>query len=330
MRKAGKTFATSSKHYPSVLRVQMDIAHATRESQPARGKVMRILKGIDELIALKEKGDGWANGVAIGYIKFKARAEVEDGVNYLEYQRDLLLKDATSKMFHTMFFFVNRITAIQPEEEVFNKMIKFYENHTDTHNCPHLFVERTDRLSRQTKLFFRAQNLISENELVIHYVKEGYIQSSNDRPDDDLVNGIRKIMKDFYMDDVSERIKKGKKEKAMSGTFPALAPVGYTNVTLPDGKKVIAPDSHTAPLIKKMFKWLVDENKGQTEIYNLATQSGLVNPRTNKPLSRRTINRILRNPIYAGHINWGGERYDGAHEPLVSIEKFDKAQRRLS
>jgi site-specific DNA recombinase len=38
------------------------------------------------------------------------------------------------------------------------------------------------------------------------------------------------------------------------------------------------------------------------------------------------VRQILKNPVYIGKIKYGGELYDGHHEPIIDQETFDKAQ----
>ena len=42
-----------------------------------------------------------------------------------------------------------------------------------------------------------------------------------------------------------------------------------------------------------------------------------------------SIYKILSNPFYAGVILWGGQTYPGKHEPVVSIDEFERIQPRL-
>jgi site-specific DNA recombinase len=52
---------------------------------------------------------------------------------------------------------------------------------------------------------------------------------------------------------LSEETRKGMLEKAEQGIWPSFAPLGYRNLDGPDGKKIIAPDPHVAPIISKLF-----------------------------------------------------------------------------
>ena len=44
------------------------------------------------------------------------------------------------------------------------------------------------------------------------------------------------------------------------------------------------------------------------------------------PLSKSTVERILKNPFYTGVFDWKGRTYEGDHPPLVSSELFRRTQ----
>ena len=60
------------------------------------------------------------------------------------------------------------------------------------------------------------------------------------------MHGIKVLMAKNYIDNLSEEARKGMQEKAEQGIWPSFAPLGYVNVTLPDGKKGIEPDARIA------------------------------------------------------------------------------------
>ena len=47
-------------------------------------------------------------------------------------------------------------------------------------------------------------------------------------------------------------------------------------------------------------------------------------------LTRSVIRRVLKNPFYAGRVVWGGEEYEGVHQPLVSLDTWQRVQDHIS
>ena len=51
------------------------------------------------------------------------------------------------------------------------------------------------------------------------------------------------------IDNLSEEARKGQREKAEQGIWPTKTPLGYLNLTGPDGRKVIAVYPEVAPIV---------------------------------------------------------------------------------
>jgi site-specific DNA recombinase len=104
-------------------------------------------------------------------------------------------------------------------------------------------------------------------------------------------------------------------------------PLGYRNVTGADGKKVIAVDPDIAALISKLF-----ELNG-TRLASMRSRrspkrraAGLVYRKSGSPVPTSTVHSILRNRLYTGDFEWSGKLHHGHHEPLVSVELWDRVQ----
>ena len=126
----------------------------------------------------------------------------------------------------------------------------------------------------------------------------------------------------YYVDNLSENTKRGIREKLRLGEYPGFAPVGYLN----DGKGKIAIDEATAPLVSKLYALCAKGRHTLDELKKLATASGLVSKRSKKPLAISNVHRILINAFYYGVFFYKGELFQGAHEPIITKELFDKVQ----
>ena len=90
---------------------------------------------------------------------------------------------------------------------------------------PVLLVEKTDRLYRNIKDWVT----IGDLDLEVHLVKEGVILSEDSRSSEKFMHGIRVLMAKNYIDNLSEEVRKGMREKAEQGHWPTVAHVGYVN-----------------------------------------------------------------------------------------------------
>jgi site-specific DNA recombinase len=72
---------------------------------------------------------------------------------------------------------------------------------------------------------------VGDLELEVHLVKEGVILSEDSRSSEKFMHGIRVLMAKNYIDNLSEEVRKGMREKAEQGHWPTVAHIGYMNNT---------------------------------------------------------------------------------------------------
>lgn len=122
---------------------------------------------------------------------------------------------------------------------------------------------------------------------------------------------------------IKQGIHKAKKE----GRYMGRAPIGYLNISLPDGTKTIVPREPEATLIKKAFEEF-DENTSVRSYYKIVLKTGL-------KCSLNAFLNILQNPVYCGKIkvsSLDGKtilEVHGIHNPLISVELFNDVQSRI-
>jgi site-specific DNA recombinase len=185
-----------------------------------------------------------------------------------------------------------------------------------------LLVEKTDRLYRNLKDWVTLDDL----DVEMHFPKEGVVLSRESRSSEKFMHGIKVLMAKNYIDNLSEEARKGMQEKAEQGIWPTKAPLGYRNITGPDGKKVIAADPAVAPIIAKLFEWYAGGQISLKEAARQAQSAGLVYPRSGAKVPVSTIHTILRNRLYTGQFDWKGRIINGKHEPLVTSDLWERVQ----
>ncbi len=185
-----------------------------------------------------------------------------------------------------------------------------------------LLAEKTDRLYRNLKDWVTIDDL----DLEIHLSKEGVVLSRDSRSSEKFMHGIKVLMAKNYIDNLSEEARKGQLEKAAQGHWPTRAPMGCRNITGKDGKKAIEPDPEVAPIIAKLFRWYATGESSLKDVTRMARTEGLVYRKSGNRVPVSTVHSILRNRIYTGEFDWKGQRYPGQHEPLVSIDLWERVQ----
>jgi DNA invertase Pin-like site-specific DNA recombinase len=122
----------------------------------------------------------------------------------------------------------------------------------------------------------------------------------------------------------SQNVSNGIRRAKLMGRYPNKAPIGFLNVTLIDGKKTIVPKEPEAEIIKWAFNQAAMNDHKISEINRIANDKGLI-------CSRSYFFRVLRNPVYCGHIliklnSNENQIIQGLHEPLISESLFYQVQ----
>ena len=124
------------------------------------------------------------------------------------------------------------------------------------------------------------------------------------------------------MDNLTENIQRGIRQKLRRGEYPDKAPVGYLNEPK---LRTIVIDEATAPIVRRMFEACATGKYTMRQLQELVTGWGL---RTcfGNPIALSWFPKLLANPFYIGQFRFTGELYDGSHPPLISRDLFDRVQ----
>jgi site-specific DNA recombinase len=160
----------------------------------------------------------------------------------------------------------------------------------------------------------------------MHFPKEGVVISRESRSSEKFMHGIKVLMAKNYIDNLSEEARKGQQEKAEQGIWPTKTPLGYRNITGPDGKKIIAADPEVAPIIARLFEWYATGQLSLKEAAKKAQAASLVYRKSGAKVPVSTVHNILRCRLYTGMFNWKGKLIQGKHQPLISTELWERVQ----
>ncbi len=255
---------------------------------------------------------------AVLYARVSSKEQDREGFS-IDAQLKLLRTYAADNEMRIVEEFVDVETAKAAGRTHFNQMIAYIRRHPaiDT-----ILVEKTDRLYRN----LRDWVTLDEFDIDVHLVKEGVVLSPDSKSSEKFMHGIKVLMAKNYIDNLSEESRKGMLEKAEQGIWPSMAPLGYRNVMGPHGKKIIEIDPDTAPGVTRLFEWYATGRYSLKEAGKKARAIGMAYRKSGKPLGVSTVHKILRSRIYTGEFEWAGRRYQGSHEPLVSMDLWEKVQ----
>jgi len=144
-------------------------------------------------------------------------------------------------------------------------------------------------------------------------------------------------MANQFSRDLSVNVKRGQRTKASMGIPHGLATIGFKNDrTEEKGNRKWLVDEKRLPIIKEIFKTYLTGKYSGNQMYELAIRAGLTTPKHKhsggKPITRSRIYKILKDTIYAGFFQYGGERYElNKNLPrIITEEEHYKVLRVLS
>ena len=151
-----------------------------------------------------------------------------------------------------------------------------------------------------------------------------------------IMESMIEAMDEYYSINLAEDVKRGMEEKHRRGELQSTPAFGYTVAN-----NVLTPVPEEAMYVREIFRRY---NAGEG-CYTLARWLNATGVRTHRgsPFENRTVEYILRNPVYIGKLRWnptGRSRrnfddpgiilVDGKHEPLIDEELFRLTQQRIA
>ncbi|MBZ9993160.1 recombinase family protein [Mesorhizobium sp. BH1-1-4] len=255
---------------------------------------------------------------ALLYARVSSKEQDKEGFS-IPAQCKLLRDYALQQRFDIVQEFIDVETAKTTGRTNFTEMVKYLRKHPGIRS---VLVEKTDRLYRNLKDWVT----LDELDVEIHLAKEGVTLSRDSRSSEKFMHGIKVLMAKNYIDNLSEEARKGQMEKAEQGIWPTKAPLGYVNTTGKDGRKVIEPHPELAPVVTQLFERYATGQYSLKALAKAAHGDGLIYPKSGNPVPVSTVHMILRNRLYTGLFQWSGKLHQGKHEPLVSMELWERVQ----
>jgi len=130
---------------------------------------------------------------------------------------------------------------------------------------------------------------------------------------------------EFYLDNLRQETRKGKRGRAKAGkTNASIAPYGYSR----DGKGRIRVDAEAAQTVALAFETYATGSYSDMGVAGLLNQAGRL-PSTRADSGRWTreaVRYMLTNPFYVGQVRYGPEVLPGSHQGLIDAQVWERVQ----
>jgi DNA invertase Pin-like site-specific DNA recombinase len=103
----------------------------------------------------------------------------------------------------------------------------------------------------------------------------------------------------MYVASLSDNVKRGNKYAWEKGLWTGKPPIGYKKALLDNGKHTFVIDESKAYYIKEIFNLYAHSSYSLKKLERKCKEWGLI---SNEPITKNTIDKILRNPFYYGEM----------------------------
>ena len=214
----------------------------------------------------------------------------------------------------------------------FNRMIATAKD--KDHPFETIFVWKFSRFARNQEQAILYKNLLRKNGVSVVSVSEPIPEGHFGT----LIERIIEWMDEFYSINLGVEVSRGMEEKVSRGEPICYPPFGYY---MQDKRWIV--DEEQAPFVREAFQRYAD-GEGARAIAKDFGNRGL-RTRYGNPVDNRWVDYLLNNPSYIGMLrrspngsrsiskrNYKDEEITitkGLHEPLISIELWDRVQERI-
>jgi len=247
-----------------------------------------------------------------------ARKSTEDEdhqVLSIESQLTELREFAAKEKFEIVASLCEAKTAKEPGRIKFAEMLSLIEKG----KAEGILSWHPDRLARNS----------IDGGKIIHLIDKGIIKSLKfptfwfePTPQGLFMLSIAFGQSKYYVDNLSENVKRGMRQKIRNGIWPVWAPIGYLNNPK---TRMIDMDLEKASKIRKLFNLYASGKHNLISLANWCKENNLIG-NLGKEISTSNIQKILQNVFYIGLMKYKGEIFEGEHKPLISKKLFDKVQ----
>ena len=249
----------------------------------------------------------------------KSTDEKDKQVLSLETQITELKEFATREHLDVVDYITESKTAKIPGRPKFEGILKRVEKG----EVSGILSWHPDRLARNSVDGGRIIYLLDTGKLLDLKFPSFWFEST---PQGKFMLGMAFNQSKYYVDNLSENVKRGNRQKLRNGVWPNRAPYGYFNEPK---LRTIEIDPPKAGIVKKAFQLFAKENKSLADIARYMAKLGITK-KNGQPIRINQVKFMLTSRFYIGILEFAGEYYPGSHQCFISKPLFDQVQKQMT
>lgn len=255
------------------------------------------------------------------FARVSSREQEETGYS-LPSQEKLLKDYAERKEFKiAKKFSISESASGKYQRKSFDEMLDYVKRN----DIKIIVCEKVDRLTRNLRDAVSINDWINGNsEREVHFVKENCVLSKESKSNEKFIWNIKVSVAQYYIDNLSEEVKKGQKEKVAQGWLPTKPPLGYKTIG-DKGHKIHVPNEKTAPFVRKAFELYATGNYSLYKLAGALYDEGARSSLGNRITKSRWA-ELFSDPFFIGKFYWKGELHAGNQKHLISDDLFLRVQ----
>ena len=257
---------------------------------------------------------------AVIYARYSSSAQTEQSI---EGQLRVCHKYAEENNFVILNEYIDRAkTGRNDNRPSFQKMLKDSENK----DFGFVIVYSLDRFGRNDADFGSNKKILANNGVKILSATEitSYNADGTDNLGGILTEGVLVAVATYFSKELAKKVKRGIDETIAKGNYHGgSVPFGF----MVENKK-LKPNPITAPVVKDLFERYA-KGENLNDLIAELNAKGYTNTQ-GRELKYNTIFAQMKNPIYFGHLSWGGYEIDDYTEAIISKELFYEVQDKMA
>lgn len=253
------------------------------------------------------------------YIRVSTSQQEKEGYS-LEAQEEKLKAYAIAKDYHVHKIYTDSaLSGAKLERPALQQMISDIENG----ELDIVIVYKLDRISRSQKnTMYLIEDVFLKNNVDFVSMQESFDTTSSFGR---AMIGILSVFAQLERDNITERMMMGKLERVKRGYYMGGGgvPFGYR---YNEATGLLELVEREANAIKRMFELFLNGHS----VFRITETLKEEFPEQSATIFESTVKRRLTSVYYIGKQQYQNKVYDALHEPIVTQEVFDKAQRKLA